>query len=178
MPGDKNKQMALKPQDLLVALKVCVNGDREFLLASLGQELLMAVSAVHGSIRRCEQAQLLSRASGSIRAVRPYLAEFVVHGARFAFPGMQGPMSRGMPTAIAGPSLRQHFDLSNAVLPVWPDAQGDTYGPSLTPLHHTAAAASRLDEKLFDVLTLLDALRIGAARERELASTMLLERLG
>jgi hypothetical protein len=45
-------------------------------------------------------------------------------------------------------------------------------------LHHTAAAASRLDEKLFDVLTLLDALRIGAARERELASTMLLERLG
>ncbi|SHN00304.1 hypothetical protein SAMN02787076_02850 [Rhizobacter sp. OV335] len=87
-------------------------------------------------------------------------------------------MSRGMPTAIAGPSLRQHFDLSNAVLPVWPDAQGDTYGPSLTPLHHTAPTASRLDEKLFDVLTLLDALRIGAARERELASTMLLERLG
>jgi hypothetical protein len=177
MPSS-NKQTTLKPQDLLVALKVCVNSDREFLLSTLGEELQMVISAVHGSIRRCEQAQLLSRASGSIRAVRPYLAEFVIHGARFAFPGMQGSMTRGMATSIAGPSLRQHFDLSNAILPVWPDAQGDTRGPSLTPLHHTTVAASRLDEKLFDVLTMLDALRIGAARERELASTMLLERLG
>jgi len=54
---------------------------------------------------------------------------------------------------------------------------GDAYGPSLVPLHYTVPAACRTDEKLFDVLSLLDAMRIGAARERELGSSILEERL-
>jgi hypothetical protein len=35
-----------------------------------------------------------------------------------------------------------------------------------------------LDDRLFDVMTLLDALRVGAARERELALVRLEELLG
>jgi hypothetical protein len=60
---------------------------------------------------------------------------------------------------------------------VWPDPLGDAYGPSLAPLHPTIPEACRLDEKLYDVLTLIDAVRVGAARERELAMTLLAERL-
>lgn len=177
MANAKSKQPVLKPQDLVVALKVCVNGERGFLLATLAEELQMAVSAIHGSIKRCEQARLLSRAGGSLQAIRPAIAEFAVHGARYAFPAVPGSLTRGMATAIAGPSLRQHFDLENALVPVWPDVHGDVYGTSLIPLYHTVPAACRLDDKLFDVLTLLDALRVGAARERKLAASLLEERL-
>lgn len=171
------KQLSLKPQDLVVALKIAVNGRREFLLTTLGAELGLVVSAIHGCIGRCEQARLLSRAAGGIRAVRPALLEFVIHGARYAYPAVQGTLTRGMATSLAGPSLREYFDQSKAMPPVWPDPLGESYGPSLTPLHHIVPEACRRDKGLLDVLTLLDAVRVGAARERELASKLLEERL-
>lgn len=171
------KQQALKPQDLVVALKVATNDKRDLTLTVLGQELSMVVSAVHGSIGRCEQARLLSRSAGRIAPVRPALLEFTIHGARYAFPAMQGSITRGMATSLAGPSLVGHFDQSKAMPLVWPDPFGDSYGPSLIPLHHTVPEASRRDHALFDVLSLLDAIRAGAAREREMAATLLAERL-
>jgi len=171
------KQVVLKPQDFVLALKLAVNEERDFLLSTLGQELGMVVSAVHGCIIRCEQARLLSRAAGSIRPIKPALLEFSLHGARYAFPAAQGTLTRGIGTSIAGPSLRGHFDQSKALPPVWPDPIGDEYGPSIAPLHHLVPQAARTDTRLLDVLTLVDALRIGAAREREMASAFLEERL-
>lgn len=171
------KQQTLKPQDLVVALKVATNDKRDLTLTALGQELSMVVSAVHGSVSRCEQARLLSRAAGHIAPLKPALLEFTVHGARYAFPAMQGALTRGMATSLAGPSLSQHFDQTRAMPLVWPDPLGESYGPSLVPLHHVVPAASKQDQALFDVLSLLDAIRAGAARERELAVTLLVERL-
>lgn len=171
------KQLALKPQDLVVALKVAVNSERHFLLTTLGEELKMVVSAVHGAVNRCEQARLLTRVTGSIRAANPALLEFSIHGVRYAFPAIQGQLSRGMATSLAGPSLREHFDQTANTPLVWPDHLGGAYGPSLAPLHHTVPDACRLDHKLLDVLTLIDAVRAGAARERALAITLLRERL-
>lgn len=171
------KQQTLKPQDLVVALKVATNDRRDLTLTALGEELSMVVSAVHGSISRCEQARLLSRAAGRITPMKQALLEFTIHGARYSFPAMQGTVTRGMATSLSGPSLREHFDQSKAMPLVWPDPVGDSYGPSLIPLHHTVPEASRLDPVLFDVLSLLDAIRAGAAREREMAAALLTERL-
>ena len=171
------KQAVLKPQDLVVALKVAVNGHRGFLLTALGQELGLVVSVIHGCISRCEQARLLSRASGEIRPNKAGLLEFAVHGARYAFPAVQGSATRGVPTSLAGPSLRDYFDQSKSQPPVWPDPLGEAFGPSIAPLHSSVPEASRRDEALYDVLTLVDAIRAGAAREREMAISILEERL-
>jgi len=172
------KQLVLKPQDFVVALKLAVNAQREFRLIDLSRELRMALSAVHGSIERCERARLISRSAGSIRAVRFAVKEFAIHGVKYAFPGVLGTHSRGIPTAIAGPTLRRHFDDADSLAPVWPDPAGSAFGPSLSPLHPSVPAACELDDRLFDVMTLLDALRVGAARERELALVRLEELLG
>jgi hypothetical protein len=171
------KQLTLKPQDLLLALKVAVNRGREFTLVELGSELNMAISVVHGSIRRNEQARLISRSAGTIRVVRSALKEFAVHGAKYAFPAILGPLSKGVPTAIAGPVLRMNFEQADSLPPVWPDPTGSGYGPSVTPLYPTAIAACKIDDRLYEVLTLLDALRVGSAREQELAVNQLEERL-
>lgn len=173
MAGNDSKQLALKPQDLLLVLKIAVNADRDFLLVNLASELGIAVSLIHGSARRAEQARLLSRASGSIRVSRPAAREFVVHGAKYCFPGQLGAMVRGLPTAIGGPVLAPLFEGSANLSPVWPDTEGGSWGPALTPLHPCVPAAARLDAKLYAVLSLFDAVRVGAAREREIA----LERL-
>lgn len=164
-----DKQLVLKPQDLLVALKVAVHPERAFLLADLAKELRMAVSQVHGSIKRAEQAKLLSRVTGTLRTSQAALKEFVIHGAKYAYPGQLGALSRGMPTAVGAPALSLLFDRADELPPVWPDPGGDRWGPSLSPLHPCVPEAAKIDEKLYELLSLLDALRVGAARERKMA---------
>ncbi|RYF32182.1 MAG: MarR family transcriptional regulator [Cytophagaceae bacterium] len=171
------KQLILKPQDLVVALKVALHKDRDYGLAELASELGMALSSLHGSIARNEQGRLLSRSTGSIRPIRAAVHEFVVHGAKYSFPGQLGPVTRGIATSIGGPTLREHFEVENLFSPVWPDPAGTTRGPGLTPLFPGLRKAILNDAALYDSLTLLDALRIGAARERELAVLALQERL-
>lgn len=168
--------MALKPQDLIVALKLALNSDRDFVLADLADEMGMALSSVHGAVRRAELARLLSRATGSVRPLRPAILEFALHGARYAYPGQLGPMTRGIPTAIGGPVLRPYFEDSSES-PVWPDPEGTVRGPGLQPLNPCALQASKNDAALYEVLTLIDALRVGAARERKIASEELEKRL-
>lgn len=168
--------LTLKPQDLVVALKLAVNRGRDFVLADLAEELGMALSSVHGAVRRGEQAKLLSRSGGSVRALRPSILEFALHGARYAYPGQLGAMTRGVPTAIGGPVLRPHFEES-VEAPVWPDPEGTVRGPGLQPLSACVVTASKNDEALYEVLTLVDALRVGAARERKIAAEELEARL-
>ena len=177
MEPTASKQLALKPQDLVVALKVAVNADRGFLFAELASELSMAVSAVHGSVSRAEQARLLSRATGSLRATPGALREFVSFGARYAYPGALGTLTRGVPTGVAGPVLRHNFHLPGSLQPVWPTADGEEFGLGLIPLHPSVPNACKTDGRLYEVLSLLDAIRVGAARERELAIQELAERL-
>lgn len=170
---------ALKPQDLLVALKVAVNQGRqiEYGLAQLASALDMPLSSLHGAVTRAEHSRLLSRSAGSLRAVRPAVLEFVLHGVKYAFPAQLGATTRGMPTGIGGPGLRTHFEALIEV-PVWPDPEGKVRGPAIEPLAPNVIRASLKDDALYNVLTLIDALRSGAARERNLASEMLLELLG
>lgn len=171
-----NAPTALKPQDLLVALKLALNANRDFLLVDIADELGMHLSAVHGCIRRGELARLLSRSSGSVRAMRPAIQEFVIHGARYAFPAQLGAPTKGVPTSIGAPVLAQHFEKAD-LPPVWPTPDGETWGLALAPLHPTVVFAVRSDPALYDALALLDALRIGAAREREIAKEELKQRL-
>ena len=171
------KQLILKPQDLVVALKLAINRHRDYGVAELAAELDMALSSVHGAILRGEQGRLLSRSAGSIRAIRAAVSEFVVHGAKYSFPGQLGSITRGIPTGIGGPTLREQFENTDLFSPVWPNPEGSSRGPSLTPLYPGVHKAALKDEALYDALTLLDALRVGAARERELSVLALQERL-
>jgi hypothetical protein len=173
----QEKPLTLKPQDLLVVIKLAANRHREFVLATLAQELGMAVSAVHGSIKRGEQARLLSRSAGSVRAIRAALKEFLIYGAKYAFPASLGATGRGKPTSVGAPALQAFFDQSKVLPPVWPDANGSIFGPTVVPLHTSVPGACDRDEELYDLLALLDAIRVGAARERELAVKAIEERL-
>jgi hypothetical protein len=170
-------QSTLKPQDLLVALKLAVNPERDFLLVQLSVELGMPLSVVHGCIKRAEIARLISRSSGSMRALRQAVREFVIHGAKYAFPAQLGAPTRGVPTAIGAPVLAIHFEKSE-MPPVWPSPEGTNWGLALPPLHPAVLKAIENDHALYDVLALLDALRVGAARERELAANELASRFG
>ena len=165
------KQIALKSQDIVVAAKLAVAIDRNRLtFARLGAELFMSASEVHGAVQRAMISNLVAREYGELTVNRSSLMELLIHGVRYVFPAVFGPIVRGVPTGISTSPLMQHFERSDALPIVWPHASGEVRGLSLVPLCPSVPSASLVDPKLHQMLALIDALRGGAARERELAS--------
>lgn len=172
-PGPK--QPTLKPQDLLVVLKLAIDRYAPRSYAALAEALAMSASEVHAAVARAIGCHLVEREGGELVVNRAALQDFVVHGLRFVFPAVTGPVTRGMPTGAAAPILRGRFGEVDALPMVWPDPEGEVRGVSLLPLYPTVPQASRNDPRLHDALALVDALRAGAAREREMARELFKE---
>lgn len=174
--GNTVKQLTLRPQDVVVLLKIALIGDARWTFSGLGKELSLPQSEVHASFRRILAARLVSE--GEVPTVaRQNLREFVLHGVRYAFPPIVGPIAQGIPTAEGGPTLSKDIVARPEGPHVWPSPSGSQRGPSLVPLYPKAPVAAAGDPELYDLLTLIDALRVGAARERELASREIGRRL-
>lgn len=158
--------MTLKPQDILVALKLYLLKGELPPYSALATELGMSPAEVHAGVRRGIKSGLVLADS---RQVNPHaLQELILHGLQYVFPAERGPITRGMPTAHGAPPLRGRIR-SDDLPPVWPDPQGEVRGEGFEPLYRSAPEAARKDEKLYRLLALIDALRGGRQRERNLA---------
>lgn len=163
-----------KSQDILVALKLCLpNEGKTF--AALAKELGMSASEVHASLARLGDARLVDMASRKVNR-KPFL-EFLSCGVPYVFPARLAETTRGIPTAWAAGPMVKVFSHSKDEVPVWPEPEGTVKGQSLEPLYRSAPFAARNDPALYDLLALVDALRIGRARERKFAKQQLEERL-
>jgi hypothetical protein len=164
-------QPSLRPVDLVVAMRLTLSpGDK---YDSLARALGIGLSAAHRSVKRLEASGLvLPHRRASSRTV---LIEFLIHGARYAFYPVTGPESPGVPTAYSGPPLA-HLIVHERPM-VWPSGNGSARGDTLVPLYEGAAALPHRDSALYEALTLVDAIRVGRARERKMAAEMLEEKL-
>ena len=199
----------LKPQDVVVLLKLGLDGGTATTLAVLGAQLGISASEVHGAMKRASSATLLD-----LDQRRPRLAqllEFLEHGIRYVFISRRGEITRGIPTAHSAPPLSnllmqgpgplarmfadresqrtgQKEKAARARYPslqqmfadpplVWPHPEGEVRGESIEPLYPSAVDAARRDSRLYECLALVDALRIGRAREKKLAIDQLTKRL-
>jgi hypothetical protein len=174
----EDKQIALKPHDLVVLLKLLVGTNKSHTYAELAEQLKLSASQIHASVRRSRDARLI----GGSREEKPELIkgalrEFIVYGAKYAFPPVLGAATRGMVTAHAAPPLNSIIIPTNELPPVWPDPQGEVRGLAFYPLYPKVTEAAKTDRVLYELLALFDALRGGAGRERDLAAQILQERL-
>lgn len=167
----------LKPQDILVVLKLVALGQRPWSYAWLAVNLGMSPSQLHSAVRRALAAQLAVKKEDVITPHIRNLEEFLVHGLRYVFVAEIGRLTRGIPTAYAAPPLDKHFPESAEPPPVWPDPEGTVRGLAFSPLYKLAPQAARSDPALYELLALLDAIRGGRARERDLAIKELSKRL-
>ncbi|ESS71860.1 hypothetical protein MGMO_86c00200 [Methyloglobulus morosus KoM1] len=173
-----NQQITLKPQDLLVLFKLLAPNTSLLTYAELSTLLAISASELHASIRRAKLARLiLSEPDEAVRLDKKSLKEFILYGARYVFPATYGSITRGIPTAYAAPPLVNLIMQPDELPPVWPTPQGTTRGVAFYPLYPTAPVAAEKDNFLYENLTLFDAIRGGAARERELAANLLSERI-
>lgn len=167
----------IKSQDIAVALKLALTGGREQrTYASLAEDLAMSASEVHAAVRRLAEARLVGEDGQGVRFAA--LRNFLVHGVPYVFPAKPKEVTRGIPTAWAAPSMAQAVQSPPDQLPpVWPDPEATTQGVAVRPLYPRAPHAARKDEKLYSLLALVDALRLGRARERAAAERRLTDLL-
>ncbi len=168
--------MNLKPQDIIILLKLIVLGEDQWSYASLASDLFMSTSEVHAGIKRAVVARLMDSQRG--RPLKQSLEEFLIHGVKYAFAPDHGGLTRGVPTGYAAPPLNNMISQPMDPPPVWSDPEGDTRGYEFSPLYKSVPKAALKDKILYELIVLVDAIRDGRAREREIAIKELKMRLG
>lgn len=93
--------MYLKPQDVMVALKLCSYGRQRPAISVVANDLALSPSEVHGAIKRLRYARLLHRSELEDHPNVSALEEFLVHGLKYSFAAEHGPVTRGLPTSYA-----------------------------------------------------------------------------
>ena len=164
----------MRPQDVVILLKVICYRDDTWRQTDIANDLSLSQSAVSEALNRSALTGLLA---GDRRTVHTRaLGEFLCHGLKYVFPARPGPMVRGVPTAHSAEPLSDLIQSDQDVY-VWPYPQGNTRGQAIEPLYPTVPQAAAGDKCLHQLLALTDALRVGRAREHNLAARKLEELL-
>jgi len=163
------KHNGMRPLDIVVLLKIIAQDNSPWLQKDLAQGLLVSNSEVSESLNRSVVAGLLDDAKQ--RPMRQNLLDFLCYGLRYVFPAHPGGLVRGIPTAHSAPMLVSRF--VSQLTYVWADPSGTVQGHEIEPLYTTVAQACGSDARLYELLALVDMLRVGRAREVQLATQQL-----
>ena len=158
-------QYSMKPQDVVVLLKVIALNNDNWQQIPLAYSLKMSQSEVSQSVARSKYAGLLDDSGKKV--MRQALYDFLQYGLAVVFPAKPGAMVRGIPTAHSTAPLNK--EVSSGDNYVWPFAKGNVRGLGINPLYSTVPQAALDDEQLHVLLALADALRVGKAREKKTA---------
>jgi hypothetical protein len=155
----------MRPQDIVILLKIAAKGQQKWLMKDLSQELIISASEVSESINRSVIAGLLG--ANKKRLMKLALLDFLEYGLRYVYPQRPGPLVRGLPTAHSAPPLNNDI-VSNEPY-VWPYAKGNVRGQAIEPLHPNVPEACLKDDRFYELMALCDSLRVGKAREKNIA---------
>jgi len=183
----------LKPQDIVILLKILSimvlnkNDQGEYLSQNkLATLLCMSVSEVNAGIKRLVQSRLLAPVLTDdpknkiiFLPSKSACEECLISGVKYFFPVELGSYTRGIATSYAAPILEQHFILGDDPIPVWPYGEGDKRGLALEPLYSSVPKSLTQfpDQTFYELLVLVDAIRSGRARERNIATALLKEKI-
>lgn len=166
----------IKPQDILILLKLCLMGDQSWRHMDLAIELGLSQTEVSFALERCRHSGFLD--SSKKRVLKTALMEFLTYGLKYVYPVQAGAVSLGVPTAHSAAPLSARIRSDADDQYVWPYAGGQIRGQGIAPLYESVPFAALNDPKLHELLALVDALRVGRARERGIAIEELEKRIG
>lgn len=182
----------MKSQDLVIIIKIiCLNQTAQhaavtdgeanewFSVRGLAASTGVSKSEVSNSLRRSAEVGLITtdRKTSLPKVNRTALFNFVLHGIKLVFPAKPSALGRGIPTAFSAPMLKSELRAGGDIAYIWPFAKGQEKGQTIEPLFRTVPEAAMKDERLYEYLALVDAIRIGLPREANLAAKILKRRL-
>jgi len=146
----------------------------------------MSASEVNAGIKRLVLSGLLSpvitddpKNKVTLMPSKSACEECLISGVKYFFPVQLGAYTRGIATSYAAPILEKHLILGDDPIPVWPYGEGDRRGLALEPLYSSVpkSVAQFPDQLFYELLVLVDVIRSGRARERNIAIKLLKEKL-
>ena len=167
--------LTMKPQDVVILLRL-VSESVPWTYPELSVSVGMSSPQVRrGSPGRAAAAGLYNPRTR--HRLAPTSSSLSLTGCATSIPSARWS-GRGMRTAHAARPLRDMLVApANDVPPVWADPDGDTRGEIWSPLYPSVPTAARNHPGLYELLALVDAIRGGRPRERELAVQELTRRL-
>lgn len=170
----KSQNYQIKPQDILLLLKLVSDDNPKWNQKPIAEALGLSQSEVSESVARSKYAGLLEPQGKTVMKLA--LMEFIQYGLRYVFPQKPGGLVRGVPTSHSALPLKDNIQSVEEY--VWPYGKGTVRGQSISPLYPSVPEAALKDPNLHELLALVDALRVGKAREKEIAIVELRKRLG
>lgn len=167
------KHRGMRPQDIVILLKIAIKKEQVWTMRDLSVELDISASEVSESLNRSAFAGLLFQNKKQL--MRQAFMDFLQYGLKYVFPQQPGALQRGVPTAHAAPPLNKEI-LSDMPY-VWPYHKGTVRGQAIEPLYSSVPEVCLRDPSFYEVMALCDALRVGKARERNLALDELKKRI-
>lgn len=155
----------MRPQDIVVLLKVLVLGDKPWQYRDLSSMLSISVSEIAESFNRNQLAGLVDESRKKVN--RNALMEFVQYGLHYVYPQVPGAIVKGIATAHSHPFYKAHF--ISEELYVWASQDGNVRGQCIEPLYKGIPQVVQQDEELYKLLASIDILRVGKVREKKLA---------
>jgi len=168
------KHSGMRPQDMLVLLKIISMKNPEWLNLDIANSLKISQSEVSEALNRCKIARLID---GDKRKI--YInsfKEFLIYGLKYVFPAEPGAIVRGIPTAHSANPIKELISQGSENF-VWPYSKGILRGQSIEPLYDTIPMVVQDDILFYELLAILDTLRIGRVREIKIAIDELEKRL-
>jgi len=165
--------MVIKSQDIVVLVKLIAHrGDESWSQNSIATELCLSPSQINRAFKRLVVAGLVTpyRPPNKPQPIIQACKEFFIHGLKYVFPAKLGEMARGIRTSYAAPSYKGEISLGSDAVPVWPYGAGEERGAALKPLYSSVpeSISKHPDPLFYDLLTLLDGIRSGRAREKQI----------
>jgi len=167
------KHSGMRPHDIVVLLKIAAKGVDVWYMKDLSTELSISASEISESLNRSAIAGLISQ--NKKRLMKLAILDFLEHGLRYVYPQQPGSKARGIATAHSAAPLNKEIESNEPY--VWPYGLGNIRGESIEPLHPKVPEACLKDPVFYEYMALCDALRVGKAREKNIAIEELRKRL-
>ncbi len=143
-------------------------------MTDLANELFVSQSKISAALSRNRYAGLIDNSNRVV--YKAALLELLIHGVKYVFPQKPGAVVRGIPTAHSAPPLSELIHSKESVY-VWRDDEGTVRGEEIEPLYPTVPKAAKIDKSFYELVALVDAIRVGKTREYELAVDGLKKRI-
>ena len=166
-------QISLKPQDIALLVKLITKKNNDWTQSELAQELGLSQGEIAKSLNRLKKSGLIYEK----KANRSAALEILLHAIKYFFPAQLGPMAVGVPTSISSPTHEKMVVQNGDEKYIWPSILGKTRGQTIRPLYPKLAEASLKDKEFYDIMSALEIIRTGRARERKLAEQFLEKRI-
>lgn len=163
----------MRPHDIPILLKIVAKNEEHWMMKDLAMELEISPSEVSESLNRSVLAGLI--APDKKRLMKQALLSFLEHGLKYVYPQQRGGSVRGIPAAYAARPLNEMI-VNDAPL-VWAHRDGKMRGESIEPLYPKLPNACLKDDRFYELISLIDVLRVGRVRERTLAMNELRKRI-